>query len=100
MLVEGMMFGKSVIGCAAGGMLEVVEDGVSGLLAAPGDAASLLAAIETLVSDPELRKQMGQAARVRYEQRFTAAIMVRDVEDFLKDTEARWCGARRNEDVA
>jgi glycogen(starch) synthase len=32
MLVEGMMFGKPVIGCRAGGMVEVVENGKTGLL--------------------------------------------------------------------
>ena len=32
MLVEGMTFGKPVIGCRAGGMVEVVENGKTGLL--------------------------------------------------------------------
>ncbi|HEX8997007.1 MAG TPA: glycosyltransferase family 4 protein, partial [Ktedonobacterales bacterium] len=74
-LVEGMMFSKPVVGCNAGGMVEVVEDGVSGLLAEPGDVASLDACLERLITDADLRARMGAAARVRYEQRFTAERM-------------------------
>jgi glycogen(starch) synthase len=43
-LLEAMMFAKPVIGCRAGGMGEIVEDGESGLLAEPGDAVSLATA--------------------------------------------------------
>lgn len=75
MLLEGLMFGKPVIGCAAGGMVEVVEDGVSGLLAQPGDVASLEAALERLINDTTLRARLGAAARQRYEERFTARTM-------------------------
>ncbi len=39
--LEAMMFGKPVVGCDAGGMPEVIEDGVSGYLAKPGDVDSL-----------------------------------------------------------
>ena len=39
-LVEAMMFGKPVVGCNSGGTSEIVEDGITGLLAQPGDAGS------------------------------------------------------------
>jgi glycosyltransferase involved in cell wall biosynthesis len=44
--LEARMFGKPVIGCRAGGMIEVIEEGVTGLLAEPGDAASLEASLD------------------------------------------------------
>lgn len=95
MLVEAMMFGKPVVGCAAGGMLEVVEDGVSGLLARPGDRESLRAALESLIRDPDLRVRLGRAGRARYEERFTARRMARDVADFLGEVEASWHAPQR-----
>jgi glycogen(starch) synthase len=39
--LEAMMFGKAVVGCRAGGMMEVIDEGVTGLLAEPGDSNSL-----------------------------------------------------------
>lgn len=83
MLLEGMMFGKPVVGCRAGGMVEVVEDGVSGLLAEPGDRASLAECVERLVTDKALRERLGAAARVRYETMFTAERMARGIVESL-----------------
>jgi len=55
----------------APGMNEVVLDGVNGLLAPPGDASALAEALDRLLSDPELRRRMGQAGRERVSQVFT-----------------------------
>ena len=68
--LEAMMFGKAVIGSAIGGMQEVIADGETGLLAQPGDAASLRAAIDRLAEDASLRARLGQAGRQRYLDRF------------------------------
>jgi hypothetical protein len=48
-----------------GGIPDVVEDGVSGLLVEPGDVEGLRAALERLLSDPALRRRLGRAARTR-----------------------------------
>ena len=69
--LEAMMFGKPVVGCRAGGMTEVVEENVTGLLAEPGDPASLEAALDVLLRDPAMREAMGRAARERYLAHFT-----------------------------
>lgn len=83
MLIEGMMFGKPVIGCRAGGMTEVVEDGKSGLLAEPGDVASLEACLNRVIEDAGLRARLGAAARARFEKNFTAQRMTTDIIAFL-----------------
>jgi glycogen synthase len=88
-LLEAMTFGKPVVGCRAGGMVEVVADGVSGLLAEPGDADSLEACVKQLVSDPGLRERMGAAARSRYEAHFTLECMADGVTAFLQRLTAR-----------
>lgn len=73
--VEAMRAGKPVIGCNAGGMPEVIEHGVNGLLVPPGDAAALAEAIVALLSDAQRRQCMGQAGHKIYAERFTARAM-------------------------
>ncbi len=64
-LMEAMASGVPVIATRVGGVSELVEDGVSGLLVAPGDVAGLAAAVAALASDPERRRAMGAAGRQR-----------------------------------
>src|ERR671926_435246 len=61
--------GKPVVVSAVGGIPELVEDGVTGLLVEPGDVVGLRAAIERLLADPELRRRLGRAARERVAER-------------------------------
>jgi glycogen(starch) synthase len=68
--LEGMMFGKPVIGGRAGGGPEVIEDGVTGMLVAPGDAEELTAAMMRLGDGEERRARLGRAGRRRYEAQF------------------------------
>jgi D-inositol-3-phosphate glycosyltransferase len=60
---EAMAWGKPVIVGATGGLLNLVEDGVSGLHVPPGDAGALRAAIDELLADREKRVRLGTAAR-------------------------------------
>ncbi len=75
-LTEAMAFGKPVVGSRAGGMREVVEDGVTGLLAEPGDAASLAEQLRSLVVEPDLRARLGAAARETFERKFARPVTV------------------------
>jgi glycosyltransferase involved in cell wall biosynthesis len=69
-VVEAMAMGKPVVGTAIGGTPEQIEDGVTGLLVPPGDPEALAHALDRLLSDPELRLQMGQAGRRRFLEHF------------------------------
>jgi glycogen synthase len=69
--VEAMMFGKSVVGCRVGGMKEVIAEGVTGLLAEPGDPESLRAALASLLADPAKRETFGKAGRARFLEHYT-----------------------------
>lgn len=55
----------------AGSVPEVVEDGVTGVLAPAGDVAALAEATARLLRDPELRRRMGEAGRQRVAERFS-----------------------------
>ena len=69
--IEAMAAGLPVASTTAGGTPEVVDDGVTGLLVAPGRAAPLTEALRRLAKDPALRRRMGEAGRARALERFT-----------------------------
>jgi colanic acid/amylovoran biosynthesis glycosyltransferase len=64
-LMEAMSSGTAVVASALSGIPELVEDGVSGLLAPPGDARALADALRRLHDDPALRSRLAQAGRER-----------------------------------
>lgn len=64
-LMEAMATGMPVVSTRHSGIPELVEDGVSGLLAAEGDYAALADALVRLSDSPELARRMGAAARQR-----------------------------------
>jgi glycosyltransferase involved in cell wall biosynthesis len=74
-LIEAMSLGKPVIATRAGGPLEIVADGETGLLVAPSAAEELGRAILSLVRDADLRRRMGAAGRVRFLENFTVERM-------------------------
>lgn len=74
--LEAMRAGKPVVACRVGGVPELVEDGVTGLLLPPDDPDALSRALDRLVQDKEMREEMGAAGRQRFEAQFTAAKMV------------------------
>ncbi len=75
-ILEAMCFGCPSIATRVGGIPEVVEDGVSGVLVTPGDAAALARAVETVISDLAQRIALGEAARHRERERFSADVIV------------------------
>jgi glycosyltransferase involved in cell wall biosynthesis len=73
--LEAMAAGRPVVASRVGGLAEVVVEGETGLLAAPGDAAALAAALRTVAGDPALRARLGHGGRARVLARYTAARM-------------------------
>src|SRR5207245_5777728 len=63
--LEAMAAGRPVVATRVGGLPELIEDGLTGLLVPPDDPAALAAALARLAADPALRARMGQAARER-----------------------------------
>lgn len=74
-IVEGMLAVKPVIATRAGGAMEIVAEGVSGVLVSPGSSEEMRLAIERLVQDPALCAQLARAGRARAEQNFSAVSM-------------------------
>lgn len=62
-LLEAMALGMPVVTTSTGGMLDMIADGVDGLLVAPADSEALAAAVVRVVKSAELRSRIGRAAR-------------------------------------
>jgi len=89
-LIEAAACGLPCVGSRTGGIVDVIEEGRTGLLVPPGDAEALASALRALLSDPGARAAMGEAGRRLGVRRF-------DVEDSLERYRSlfREVGSRR-----
>jgi colanic acid/amylovoran biosynthesis glycosyltransferase len=69
-LKEAMALGLPVVATRHGGIPELIEDGVSGILVPERDSAAIASAIERLVADPARWAEMGRAGRAAVEARY------------------------------
>lgn len=74
--LEAMALGKPVIATRVGGMDEVVVDGETGFLTAPGDKVALARRTRQLLRDREQGQRLGEAGRRRAAELFTVATLV------------------------
>ena len=70
-VLEAMAYGKPVVGSRMGGIPELVEEGITGLLYIAGNMLELTAVLDKLMASRELRQEMGVAGRLRVEQNFS-----------------------------
>jgi len=84
-----MAHGRPVVATRVGGLVDAVEDGVTGLLVEPGDVAGLREAVSSLLADPHRRVQLGRAARERAAERFSDEIATRALLSVYDDALAR-----------
>ena len=82
-VVEGMMAGRPVIASAAGGVLEIVNDGVTGFLYEPGNATALAALLKKVLNSPELAARVAQTGQAHARLNFSAASHICRVEEIL-----------------
>ena len=70
-IIEGMAAARAVVATAGGGVLEIVEDGVTGLLVPMGDGEAMAEAIALLLSSEDMRQQLGAAAQRHVAEHFS-----------------------------
>jgi glycosyltransferase involved in cell wall biosynthesis len=75
-LLDAMACSRPIVATTAGGIPEIVEDGVNGLLVPPRDHAAMAAAILRTLKDAGLRRRMGDAGLARVASRFSVDRMV------------------------
>ena len=73
-VLEAMSFGKPVVGGDIGGIPEQVRHGQEGLLFEPGNVDALANILDELAQDPERARQLGQAARLRLENKYALRV--------------------------
>lgn len=84
-VVEAMTFGLPVIACAAGGVLDIIVDGQTGILIPPRDPVALATAITRLLDSPDLSKRLVQGAQSATEIWDIHRIAARYESDFYED---------------
>jgi len=77
-LLDAMAASRPIVATSAGGIPEIVVDGVNGVLVPPRDARALADAIVRALGDAALRRRMGDAGFARVSERFTVERMVAD----------------------
>ncbi|HEX3148113.1 MAG TPA: glycosyltransferase family 4 protein [Gemmataceae bacterium] len=87
--LEAMACGLPAIACSGSGASEVIRDGETGLLVAPGDVDTLAATLRQLLIDTGRREAIGRAARQYVEAEADSRICIRRFEAFYADVAGR-----------
>jgi glycosyltransferase involved in cell wall biosynthesis len=95
-ILEYMAGGAAIVATAVGGVPELIEDGVHGLLVRPEDPGELAAAMRRLLEDRDLAARLGQAAHGRQRANYDLDVVVRQLEDLYVEL----YGAARGAPVA
>lgn len=81
--IEAMAAAKPVLVAAHGGVLDIVEHGVSGLHFKPNDSEAFADEIEKLIHSPQLRDRLGLAGRDRQEKKFSLTSQINSTLELL-----------------
>ena len=84
-IVEAGFLGKAVVGTRAGGILDLIEEGKTGLLVKPRSVEELAGAVVRLLQDAELRRRMGEALQTKVLAGFTENQMVEKIHRLYQD---------------
>jgi alpha-maltose-1-phosphate synthase len=88
--LEAMACETPVVASGVGGILEVVEDGKTGLLVPPAQPAALAEALTRVLGNPDLARDMGKAGRRRVEEKFAWASVAERTEQVYADAIAEF----------
>lgn len=83
-IMEYMEAARPIVATAVGGVPDLIEDRVHGLLVPPRDPTALARAVARLLDDPALGRRLGQAAQARRRREFSLEVMVRRVESLYE----------------
>lgn len=94
-VLEAMATGIPVVATRVGAISEMVRDGETGFLVRPNDGAALAERIETVLSDPDRRRQMGSCARRIAERAFSAGVNVPRILVLMKQAADKFSFGRK-----
>ena len=82
-IIESASCGIPAIGTRIYGLKDAIEDGITGLLVGVKEIESLKHAMERLLQDHEMRKKMGETARMRAKEEFDQRKVIKRILEFL-----------------
>lgn len=82
--IEAMAFGRPPLVAKLGGLIEIVEDGVTGWVVEPNDAAALAHTITRIVTRLEIWRSFGAAARARFDAIFSARTIAKQFQSIVR----------------
>ena len=94
-LIEAMGYGKPVIATSAGGIVDIVSDGDTGLLASPGDSAALASTIRKAMDDPEALARIAERGTAFAERAFGWDAIVSSLTAVYENAVNNRTGAKR-----
>ncbi|HEX6513614.1 MAG TPA: glycosyltransferase family 4 protein, partial [Chloroflexota bacterium] len=80
-LIEALTAGKPVVSTPAGGVTDLIEDGVNGLLVRSRDPGELSQTVERILADPELARKLGERGRATAYPRYDVGRLVEDMRE-------------------
>ena len=83
-LLEALTLSRPVVATRVGGIPEVIEDGVNGLLVESGNIEELADALAVLMRDLTAAERLGEKGRMRVQENFTAQIMAERTADVYR----------------
>jgi len=89
-VAEAMACGTPVISASGGGVVELIEQGRTGMVVAPRQPAQLADAIQRLLDRPALRAEMGEAAAAWAETHLDSRVMIRSLLSWCTESHAAW----------
>jgi glycosyltransferase involved in cell wall biosynthesis len=88
-LIEAMAAARPVIATPVGGVTDVVEDDVTGMIVPVDDEAPLVRALRMLEADPQLRTRLGEAGREAVRTKFSQEIVIEKLAALYEKLAAR-----------
>ncbi len=86
-VIEAMACGVPVVATNAGGVPEIIEDGVNGILVPPKDSAEIADAVQRLIDDRGKRESLCEAGRITVRERFTQEVHAKNILNLYKELE-------------
>jgi len=83
-ILEAMQYGLPVISTHEGSIPEIIEDGITGILIKKRDINALVDKISLLISNKDLRKQMGKRGQLRFKENYTETIFEENLVRIFK----------------
>jgi glycosyltransferase involved in cell wall biosynthesis len=87
--MEYMEAARPVVATRVGGVPDLIDDGIQGLLVGPQDPAAFADAVAQLLRDPDRARQMGERGRERRRTEFDIDVMVRRLEALYEELRAK-----------